>query len=78
MKFKVTFKSPDSVHDTLRDAARQQVAQMPDVLDDDIPDMEDSKFSELAEAIGKWVKYAEYITVEFDTDAGTATVVERA
>lgn len=23
----------------------------------------------------KWVKYGEYVTIEFDTDAGTATVV---
>ena len=27
--------------------------------------------------IGKWLEYGEYITVEFDLDAGTATVCER-
>lgn len=27
------------------------------------------------ESISKWIKYGEYIKVEFDTDAGTATVL---
>lgn len=29
----------------------------------------------VVEFVSKWVKYGEYITVEFDTDAGTAVVV---
>jgi hypothetical protein len=27
---------------------------------------------------GKWMRYGEYLTVEFDTDDGTATVVPNA
>jgi hypothetical protein len=29
----------------------------------------------MQEFASRWVKYGEYITIEFDTEAGTATVV---
>lgn len=73
MKFTITFKDPDGVYDSLRDAARQAV---PEGLDDEErEDLIATRREKLTEAIEPWVQYDEYISIEFDTEAGTATVL---
>jgi len=48
----------------------------PDVVDDAIEQdgLEDYEV-EIHKACDKWVRYGEYLTVEVDTEAGTATVL---
>ncbi len=60
MKFQVMFKSPDALQDAIMDIVG---------VDDDLAE-------ELETFAEKWVKYNEYITVEFDTKADTAVVVK--
>ncbi len=36
----------------------------------------ESRVDMLRDFAGRWMSYGEYITVEFDTEAGTATVIE--
>lgn len=47
----------------------------PDVFDQ----IEDDHYTrkELERFLDRWITYGEYVTIEFDTDAGTAKVVER-
>ena len=79
MKFTVTFKSPDGVSDSIRRAANESV-ECPSVVHDDctceydIEEVEDK----LKAFIGPWVEFGEYLDVEFDTEAGTATVLKRS
>lgn len=74
MKFRVTFKDPDGVHDSITEVINDQLKAMPqEHLEDG--EIEQNLREKFEEDISKWVDYGEYITVEFDTDAGTATVV---
>lgn len=63
MKFSVTFKTPDAKNDALEDLRKEH--------GDEVGDGE-------AEAVvmDKFIQYGEYVTIEFDSEAGTA-VVER-
>lgn len=78
-KFRVTLKDPDGVFESVRDHAESIVAQAKQnhaVAELAAGDWAESIQSSLNEKIERWVKYGEYVTIEFDTDAGTATVVE--
>jgi hypothetical protein len=39
-------------------------------------DLNEEQEEEIKEFLGKWVKYEEYVTIDFDTEVGTATVRE--
>ena len=60
MKFRVSFKTPDAV-----DAA----------IDSAMIDSRGADREALEGVVEKFVQYGENITVEFDTKAGTATVL---
>lgn len=62
MKIKIVLKNPDSVWDSLTDAGLD-----PNNLDET---------PEIKSAISKFVEFMEYVTIEIDTDAGTARVLE--
>lgn len=59
MKIQMTFKSPDVVYNSLRDAG----------IDPNEPPIE------VEDLLETFIKYDEYVTIEFDTEQGTATVV---
>jgi len=75
MKFKVTFKSPDAVYQSAIDAAGSATQNIVD--DEERHQAYDDVRHELEEFADKWVRYGEYITIEFDTDANTATVIPK-
>lgn len=47
----------------------------PDVVDQLCEYMDVSELSDAVEFTRKFIKYGEYITIEFDTEKGTAVVV---
>lgn len=55
----LTMKNPDCVEE----AVKQALAENPD-----------APLGEIRDALEKWVKWDEYITIDIDTDKGTATV----
>lgn len=64
MKVSITFKTPNAVSDAID---RE--------IDHDLDDYEAEELVEQwGEKFKKWVRYGELITVDFDLDAGTATV----
>lgn len=75
MKFIVNFKTPDAVNDAIKEYARQWLPE-PDSLEDEslLCDITDK----LQTCALKWVHYGECISVEFDTEADTATVIPRS
>jgi hypothetical protein len=77
MKIRCYFKDPDTMPDAVDDAFKK--APKPDGISDD--EWEDVKAARNDEArnhiTDKWMEYSEYLMVEFDTDAGTATVIPR-
>lgn len=74
MKFKVTMKDPDTLCDAVTDAIQDQLDMtLPEDEADALLEIRRDKISSLCR---KWFEYGEYLTVEIDTDAGTATVCE--
>lgn len=75
MKIRVMLKDPDTMLDAVDEAFRK--APKPDGLADDewrviVEGRIDSTRAHIAH---KWMPYSEYLMVEFDIDAGTATVI---
>ena len=70
MKIQVTFKTPDTVEEAVKEALTS--ASENDSLDLVGREIQEDK---AYETIEKFVKFNEIITVEFDTDKGTAVVV---
>lgn len=65
MKIKVTMKTPDALDYAIKDA----------VDGNPIPDERDELEYEAHEKMAYWFRSSEYLTVEFDTEAMTATVL---
>ncbi|MEK6879049.1 MAG: hypothetical protein AABY22_05545 [Nanoarchaeota archaeon] len=74
MKFRVTLKEPDSFHDAIKFAAEKEFKSS--FSGDEKEASADEIKEEIKTFLEKWVRYSEYITVEFDTELGTATVCE--
>lgn len=77
MKFSVKLKDPDRFYESVNDAIKESVA------DTGLPEDEQEALSETRrekawKCLGQWVEYQEYITIDFDTEAGTATVRRRS
>ena len=76
MKFKVTMKTPDALDDAIRETVVREIGMYSS------PDIEEFKYvvedrcNEVKETCKRWFEYGEYVTIEIDTDAGTAIVVE--
>lgn len=75
MKFSVTFKDPDGPFECIQDAAKEWAATLEGLDDDEREQMSEARQRKLSEFAGKWLDYGEYVTIEFDTDANTATIV---
>jgi hypothetical protein len=77
MKFTITFKNPDAVCDSLNDAACNSIAGMEDLSEEEQECLVELRIDKLSKFVSKWITYSEYITIEFDTKAGTAIVQEK-
>ena len=75
MKLKLTLKDPDGVCEMIRKAAENQVLEMEGLNDDESELLIESRYKKINEQLEKWIKYSEYIFIEFDTELGTATVL---
>lgn len=76
MKVRITFKDPDGVYEAIDDAVKESLKT--DGLDkDEAEAISELRHEKVSRVLSKWVEYGEYVTVEFDTDAGTAIVVEK-
>ena len=76
MKIRVTVKDPDGFYDCVHDAVKEEVDAIEDLDEDEREDILETRLEKVWEDLERWVGYKEYVTIEFDTKAGTATVVE--
>lgn len=74
MKFRITFKDPDGVSEVIYGLAAEYAASLTKVREEQKA-IKEVKLESLKEFIDPWIEYQEYITVEFDTEANTATVI---
>ena len=75
MKFIVTFKDPDGPSDSIDEAARKSIAAIEGLSEPEREALEEKRIEALREATAKWFKWGEYVDIEIDTEAGTATVL---
>lgn len=75
MKIRVTLKDPDTMHEAVEDALERMPC--PEGVEADEWDhMRETRGEKIkADISTRWMEYGEYLVVEFDTDAKTATVV---
>lgn len=78
MKFKVTMKDPDTLGDAIDEAVRADIAKIEGITDEDREAIFDGRREAVSNITSKWFEYGEYLTVEIDTDAQTATVCPRS
>lgn len=78
MIYTVTFKDPDGVTESVGDDLRDQLKEKyPDLDEDEFQILYESRYEKAHVFLSRWIEYGEYLTVEFDTEKGTATVVPR-
>ena len=76
MKIKITFKDPDRVYEAIQEAAESEAKSIQGLDTHEMALISDTKFKKLSEQCKPWIEYGEYVTIEIDTDAGTATVLK--
>lgn len=83
MKFTMGFKSPESLDETLSeesDRLRNDLYENeydPDTRPhEDVEDKVELLRNEIESTARQWLLYGEHITIEFDTETGTATVLK--
>ena len=75
MKFKVYLKDPDGFYDSVEEACKESLRSS-NLPEDEQKLLLESRIEKAWKQIDRWVEYKEYVVLEFDTDAVTATVVE--
>lgn len=77
MKFRVTFKCPDALDRAITEAAIRAVDDSPGITDqNDREAMIDTLVASAKKKCERWFRYSEYVDVDVDIDAGTATVAQ--
>ena len=76
MKFQVTFKTPDAVEDSIKDACGSLPGNDHEapVIKGRLNPYHNDVYA-CQQVAEKFVSYGEYVTIEFDTEKGTATVI---
>lgn len=74
MKFKVTMKDPDTLQDAISDAVTADLEKINGLDPEDRKALFDTRQQTVANIASQWFRYGEYVTIEIDTDAKTATV----
>lgn len=78
MKFTVTFKDPDGPCNSIEEAGEQcarSVSGFDQMHEDEQQDLIESRREKIKKLCDRWFRYGEYVDIEIDTDAGTATVL---
>lgn len=75
MKIRVTMKDPDGVGDSIHEAAKASALKVDGLSAEEREDIQERRHGAYTELCSRWFEYGEYLTVEIDTEAGTAVVV---
>lgn len=73
-KLRITMKDPDAGYEDIEEYVRESLAAS-GLSRKEIDAVEEIRKEEIREKLSKWLKYGEYLEVEFDLVDGTATVI---
>lgn len=72
MKYRIMLKDPDGVYESVKDEVSRSIPE--GLGDDEYKAVLEERMEEAWDKLRRWIWYQEYVTIEFDTDAGTARV----
>lgn len=75
MKFTVTMKDPDALHDSVYSNVSEEVGALELTDLDEIKELTDQRYNKAMEVVNRWFRFGEYLSVEIDTEAGTCVVL---
>jgi hypothetical protein len=76
MKLKITLKDPDGVYEAIRIAAKDSLSEIEGLDESEREELLEARHQKLSEQCADWIEFGEYVTIEIDTDAKTASVCE--
>jgi hypothetical protein len=76
MKIRLTFKDPDGIGESIEKVAEESLKMVDGISNSEREALTESRIEEIGSVLSKWILYGDYCSVEFDTDAGTARVLE--
>lgn len=76
MKVKIQLKDPDGIWESIREAAESSTGDTEGLDDNELEAIAEARRRKLEEQCSPWIDCGEYVTIEIDTDAGTAKVCE--
>lgn len=76
MKIKVYIKDPDGFGDAINDSIRDELNKLP-LNNKEKEAILDIRREEVEDKLSKWVESNECVTLEFDLDTGTASVLPK-
>ncbi len=77
MQLRIHIKLPDCFSTAIEEHVDNILAQCP-LTDVERRAIRGGRIKDLQMKLSRWLMYSECVEIDFDTDAGTATVVERA
>lgn len=75
MKINVSLKDPDGFSNSVDEAVRASVDSTPGLDEDEKEHIFETRRETVWKKLARFVQYQEYVSIEFDTDEGTAVVV---
>ena len=75
MKFRVTMKDPDTLHDAINESVTEEVNDL-NWSKAEKEGAVEIRAESIREVCKAWFKWSEYLTVEIDTEAKTCVVVK--
>lgn len=75
MKIRIVCKDPDGIGDSVSEAVKADVAKLEGVDEGERELIREDRLERTWAKLSRWIDCQEYLTVEIDTDAGTARVV---
>lgn len=78
MKVRLTMKDPDALYDAVAEAVAADVKKLEGLTDQERDDLAETRREKVrGRIVENWMEWGEYLEVEFDLDAMSATVIGR-
>ena len=77
MKIRITMKDPDCLDDAIADQVKRELDKVEGVDPEEREQLVEARCERIREKLRKWFEYGEYLTVECDTEADTAIVIQK-
>lgn len=78
MKVRLIMKDPDALYEAVQEAVAADVKKLEGLTDQERDDLAETRREKVrGRIVENWMEWGEYLEVEFDLDALTATVLKR-